>query len=105
MQLPVLGCTFLTLSDREESTAENQQLLEQGSVMISALMISASSATHQFRPPVPSSTTTCAQQCPPVPPSSATHLCPAVPTSATKKCHLPVPSSTTHQCPSVQPSS
>ncbi|CAI9607416.1 unnamed protein product, partial [Staurois parvus] len=25
-QLPVLGCTFLMLSEREESTAENRQL-------------------------------------------------------------------------------
>ncbi|CAI9583788.1 unnamed protein product [Staurois parvus] len=47
MQLPVLGCTFLTLSDRAESTAENRQLLEQEAApiiratMISALMIGA----------------------------------------------------------------
>ncbi|CAI9532605.1 unnamed protein product [Staurois parvus] len=47
MQVPVLGCTFLTLSDREESTAENRQLSERGlapiirALMISALMIGA----------------------------------------------------------------
>ncbi|CAI9586879.1 unnamed protein product [Staurois parvus] len=47
MQVPVLGCTFLTLSDREESTAKNRQLSERGSapiiraLMISALMIGA----------------------------------------------------------------
>ncbi|CAI9604075.1 unnamed protein product [Staurois parvus] len=50
MQLPVLGCTFLTLSEREESTTENRQLSERGSaLMISALMICA----HQCHPPVP----------------------------------------------------
>ncbi|CAI9547679.1 unnamed protein product [Staurois parvus] len=64
MQLPVLGCTFLTRSDREESTAENRQLLEQGSapiiraLMISALMIGA----QQCHPQVPP--TCCASQCP-----------------------------------------
>ncbi|CAI9579224.1 unnamed protein product [Staurois parvus] len=42
MQVPVLGCTFLTLSDCEESTAENRQLSERGSApIIRALMISA----------------------------------------------------------------
>ncbi|CAI9535382.1 unnamed protein product, partial [Staurois parvus] len=58
-----------------------------------------SSATHQFRPPVPSSAPTCAQQC--------THLChPAVPpTYATQQCHPPVPSSATHLCPPVPPTS
>ncbi|CAI9562224.1 unnamed protein product [Staurois parvus] len=43
MQLPVLGCTFLTLSR---------------ALMISALMIVPSSATHQFRRPVPKSAPT-----------------------------------------------
>ncbi|CAI9616890.1 unnamed protein product, partial [Staurois parvus] len=55
--------------------------------------------THKFRPPVPSSASTCAQQC--------THLCPAVRppvppsnvTTCAQKCHLPVPSSATHLCP------
>ncbi|CAI9571692.1 unnamed protein product, partial [Staurois parvus] len=96
MQLPVLGCTFLTLSDHEESTAENRQLLEQGTapiiraLMISALMIDA----QQCHPPVPP---TCAQQC--------THLCPAVqppvpsmPPTFAHPCHPPVPTSATHQC-------
>ncbi|CAI9547790.1 unnamed protein product, partial [Staurois parvus] len=82
MQLPVLGCTFLTLV-----------------LMISALMIGA----QQYHPPV---LPTCAQQCthlcpavlPPVP-RSATYLCPAVPPTCAQKCHLPVPSSATHLCP------
>ncbi|CAI9572495.1 unnamed protein product [Staurois parvus] len=42
MQLPVISCTFFTLSQREESTADNQQLSEDRSVLIiRALMISA----------------------------------------------------------------
>ncbi|CAI9612592.1 unnamed protein product [Staurois parvus] len=63
MQVPVLGCTFLTLSDREESTAENRQLSQRGlapiirALMISALMIGA----QQCHPQVPP---TCAQQSP-----------------------------------------
>ncbi|CAI9616280.1 unnamed protein product [Staurois parvus] len=71
MQLLVLCCTFLTLSEREESTAENQQLSEQGSapiiraLMISALMIGA----QQCHPPVPP--TCCASQCPAVAPVNA----------------------------------
>ncbi|CAI9613219.1 unnamed protein product, partial [Staurois parvus] len=113
MQVPVLGCTFLTLSDREESTAENRQLSERGSapiiraLMISALMIGA----QQCHPQVPP---TCAQHstylCPAVPPTcthppvptSATHLCPPVPTTCA---HPPVlPTSAIHQCsPAVLP--
>ncbi|CAI9592615.1 unnamed protein product [Staurois parvus] len=88
MQLPVLGCTLLTLSDREESTAENRQLSEQGSapiiraLMISALMIGA----KQCHPTVPP---TCAQQS--VLSVSATSQCPAVvPVSATYQCCLSV---------------
>ncbi|CAI9583166.1 unnamed protein product [Staurois parvus] len=67
MQLPVLGCTFLTLSQHEESAAENRQLSEQGStpiiraLIISALMIGA----QQCHPPVPP------QQCPP----TCSHQC------------------------------
>ncbi|CAI9569261.1 unnamed protein product, partial [Staurois parvus] len=81
------------LSEREQSTAENRQLSEQGSapiiraLMISALVIGA----QQCHPPV---LPTCAQQC--------THLClavhPPVPSSApsyaqqyTHLCHLVVP--------------
>ncbi|CAI9576641.1 unnamed protein product, partial [Staurois parvus] len=95
MQLPVLGCTFLTLSDHEESTAENRQLSEQGSApIISALMIGAqqchpqvplSCAQHSahlcpaVHPPVPSSAPTCATQCHTSVPRSATYLCPPVP--------------------------
>ncbi|CAI9540767.1 unnamed protein product [Staurois parvus] len=54
MQLLVLGCTFFMLSEREESTAENRQLSEQGSapiiraLMTSALMI----GVQQRHPPV-----------------------------------------------------
>ncbi|CAI9576426.1 unnamed protein product, partial [Staurois parvus] len=118
MQVPVLGCTFLTLSDREESTAENRQLSERGSapiiraLMISALMIGAQQTPRNSAP-------TCAQQCPhlcpavppPVPLCSATYLCPAVPPTCAQpapptcahQCHPPVP---THQCcPPVSPTS
>ncbi|CAI9550302.1 unnamed protein product, partial [Staurois parvus] len=111
MQMPVLGCTFLTLSDREESTAENRQLSEQGSAPIIRVTdhqcpddrcppVPHTSSAHlcpAMRPPVPSNAPTCAQQCahlcptvrPPVPNSAPTcaqqcaHLCPAM--------HPPVP--------------
>ncbi|CAI9560650.1 unnamed protein product, partial [Staurois parvus] len=71
MQVPVLGCTFLTLSDRP--------------LMISALMIGA----QQCHPQVPPSSA----------PTSSAHLCPAdhppvpssAPTCATLQCHLHVP--------------
>ncbi|CAI9547056.1 unnamed protein product, partial [Staurois parvus] len=108
MQVPVLSCTFLTLSDREESTAENRQLSERGSapiiraLMISALMIGA----QQCHPQVPP---TCAQQYhPPVPLCSVTHLCPEVPPTCAQQCHPPVPhppvpTSATHLCPPVPP--
>ncbi|CAI9541544.1 unnamed protein product, partial [Staurois parvus] len=67
MQLPVLGCTFLTLA-----------------LIISALMISA----QQCHPPVQP---TCAQQCTLLC-QQCTHLChPAVPSICAQKCHLPVP--------------
>ncbi|CAI9561361.1 unnamed protein product, partial [Staurois parvus] len=109
MQVPVLGCTFLTLSDREESTAEDRQLSERGSapiiraLMISALMIDPSSATRKIRPPVPSnhppvpsSAPTCVQQCTHLCHlCSVTHLCPEVPPTCAQQCHPPVP---THQC-------
>ncbi|CAI9607063.1 unnamed protein product, partial [Staurois parvus] len=106
MQVPVLGCTFLTLSDREESTAENRQLSERGSAPIiratddqcpddQCPAVPPTSSAHlcpELRPPVPSSAPTCAQQC--------THLChSAVPPTCAQKCHLPVPSSATHLCP------
>ncbi|CAI9624213.1 unnamed protein product, partial [Staurois parvus] len=43
---------------------------------------------------------------PPVPPSSATHLCPEVPPTCAHQCYPPVPTSDTQQCcQSVQPSS
>ncbi|CAI9619768.1 unnamed protein product, partial [Staurois parvus] len=71
MQVPVLGCTFLTLSDRP--------------LMISALMIGA----QQCHPQV---LRTCAQQC--------THLChSAVSHTCAQKCHLPVPRSATYLWP------
>ncbi|CAI9543216.1 unnamed protein product, partial [Staurois parvus] len=100
--MPVLGCTFLTLSDREESTAENRQLSERGSapiiraLMISALMIGAQQCHPQVPPTCAQQSPTCAQQC--------THLChSAVPPTCAQKCHLPVPSSATHLCPPVPP--
>ncbi|CAI9603553.1 unnamed protein product, partial [Staurois parvus] len=113
MQVPVLGCTFLTLSDREESTAENRQLSERGSapiiraLMISALMIGAQQCHPQVPPTCAQQSPTCAQQCtllcpavhPPVPLCNVTHLCPEVPPTCAQKCHLPVPSSATHLCP------
>ncbi|CAI9562204.1 unnamed protein product, partial [Staurois parvus] len=101
MQVPVLGCTFLTLSDREESTAENRQLSERGSAtIIRALMISALMIAQQCHPQVPPTcaqqSPTCAQQC--------IHLChSAVSHTCAQKCHLPVPSSVTHLCPPVPP--
>ncbi|CAI9610543.1 unnamed protein product [Staurois parvus] len=102
MQLLVLGCTFLTLLEREESTAENWPLSEQGSVliiralMISALMIGA----QQCHPPVPPTMLpTSAQQCHPPVPSSATHLChPPVPINAAQQCLPAVPPVSAQQC-------
>ncbi|CAI9595444.1 unnamed protein product [Staurois parvus] len=89
MQLPVIGCTFLTLSQCEESTTDNQQLSEDRSapiiraLMISALMISA-------------------QQCHCA--SSAIHLCPAVLPQVPHQCHPSVPPiSAAHQCPATLP--
>ncbi|CAI9592135.1 unnamed protein product [Staurois parvus] len=78
MPLPIIGCTFLTLSQREESTADNWQLSEEGSApIIRALMISAPMiGAQQCHPPV---LPTCAQQCHQPVPISATHQCPAVP--------------------------
>ncbi|CAI9579588.1 unnamed protein product [Staurois parvus] len=55
--------------------------------------------------PPTSSTHLCPAVHPPVPPSSETHLCPAVPPTCVHQCHPPVSTSATHQCPSVQPSS
>ncbi|CAI9610935.1 unnamed protein product, partial [Staurois parvus] len=107
MQVPVLGCTFLTLSDREESTAENRQLSERGSapiiraLMISALMIGA----QQCHPQVPPtcallSAHLCPAVHPPVPLCNFTHLCPEVPPTCAQQCHPPVPN---HLCPPVPP--
>ncbi|CAI9588953.1 unnamed protein product, partial [Staurois parvus] len=109
MQVPILGCTFLTLSDREESTAENRQLSERGSapiiraLMISTLMIGAQQCHPQVPPTCAQQSPTCAQQC--------THLYPAVhppvpssaPTCATLQCHTPVPRSATYLFPAVPP--
>ncbi|CAI9560256.1 unnamed protein product, partial [Staurois parvus] len=111
MQVPVLGCTFLTLSDREESTAENRQLSQRGStpiirtLMISALMIGAQQCHPQVPPTCAQQSPTCAQQCTPAcatlqchtpVPRSATYLCPEVPPTCA---HPPVPTSATHLCP------
>ncbi|CAI9599597.1 unnamed protein product, partial [Staurois parvus] len=112
MQVPVLGCTFLTLSDCEESTAENRQLSERGSapiiraLMISALMIGAQQCHPQVPPTCALQSPTCAQQCThlchsafhtPVP-RSATYLCPAVPPTCAQPTHLcpPVPPTCAH---------
>ncbi|CAI9612131.1 unnamed protein product, partial [Staurois parvus] len=106
MQVPVLGCTFLTLSDREESTAENRQLSERGSapinraLMISALMIGAQQCHPQVPPTCAQQSPTCAQQCPHLCHSVESHLCPEVPPTCAQQCHPPVP---THLCPPVPP--
>ncbi|CAI9576180.1 unnamed protein product, partial [Staurois parvus] len=42
---------------------------------------------------------------PPVPPSSATHLCSEVLPTCAQLCHPPVPISATHLCPPVPPTS
>ncbi|CAI9577479.1 unnamed protein product, partial [Staurois parvus] len=108
MQVPVLGCTFLMLSDREESTAENRQLSERGSApiirapMISALMIGAQQCHPQVPPTCAQQSPTCVQQCthlcpavhPPVPLCNVTHLCPEVPPYLCP----PVPPTCAHQC-------
>ncbi|CAI9551632.1 unnamed protein product, partial [Staurois parvus] len=79
MQLLVIGCTFLTLSQCEESTADNRQF----------------SATH-LCPSVPSSTPiSAAQQCP-----SLLHISAAssvMPISA-QQCRLSVPIIAAYQC-------
>ncbi|CAI9608576.1 unnamed protein product, partial [Staurois parvus] len=88
------------------STAENQQLLEQGSAPIIRAL-----GAQQYHP----------QLCPAVrpltPPSSvptsSAHLCPAVHplvpssalTCATQQCHTSVPRSATYLCPAVPPTS
>ncbi|CAI9590123.1 unnamed protein product, partial [Staurois parvus] len=107
MQVPVLGCTFLTLSDREESTAENWQLSERGSapiiraLMISALMIGAQQCHPQVPPICAQQSPTCAQQCTHLCHSAVSHtLCPEVPPTCAQQCHPPVP---THLCPPVPP--
>ncbi|CAI9570205.1 unnamed protein product, partial [Staurois parvus] len=95
MQLQVLGCTFLALSDSEESTAENRQLSEQGSapiiraLIISALMIGAQQCHPQVLP-------TCAQQCAHLCPHQCHHLCPEVPPTCAQY-------SAASQCPAVVP--
>ncbi|CAI9574543.1 unnamed protein product, partial [Staurois parvus] len=63
-------------------------------MMISALMIGA----QQCHPPV---LPICAQQCRLQVPSSATHLCAAVPPTCAQQCHPSVPSSAASQCPAV----
>ncbi|CAI9545939.1 unnamed protein product, partial [Staurois parvus] len=103
MQVPVLGCTFLTLSDREESTAENRQLSERGSapiiraLIISALMIGAQQCHPQVPPTCAQQSPTCAQQCTHLCHSAVSHTC------ATLLCHTPVPRNATYLCPAVPP--
>ncbi|CAI9542240.1 unnamed protein product, partial [Staurois parvus] len=90
MQVPVLGCTFLTLVRSAGIGTDHQGTDDH------ALMIVPSSATHKLRPPVPSSAPTLA---PPTCAQQITHLCPAVyppvpssaPTCATLQCHTHVP--------------
>ncbi|CAI9552613.1 unnamed protein product, partial [Staurois parvus] len=109
MQMPVLSCTFLTLSDREESIAENRRLSKRGSAPI--IRVTDHQCPDDRCPAVPH--TSCAQQCahlcpamhPPVPPSSVTtcaqqchHLCPVVPPTCAHQCHPPVPISAAQQC-------
>ncbi|CAI9571017.1 unnamed protein product, partial [Staurois parvus] len=65
MQMPVLCCTFLTLSDRL--------------LIISALMIGAQQCHTQVPP-------TCAQQCAHLCPAVSHHLCPPVPPSSVTTC-------------------
>ncbi|CAI9541140.1 unnamed protein product, partial [Staurois parvus] len=82
IQLPVIGSTFLTLSQPEESTVDNRKVSHRTSALIiRALIISAA----------------------PKVPSSGTHQCPAVrPISATQQCHPSVmTSSAIHQCQAV----
>ncbi|CAI9546167.1 unnamed protein product, partial [Staurois parvus] len=82
MQMPVLGCTFLTLSDREESTAENRQLSERGSAPIIRV------TDHQCPD----------DRCLAVPHTSSVQVPSSVPTCATQQCHPPVPISAAQQC-------
>ncbi|CAI9544167.1 unnamed protein product [Staurois parvus] len=103
MQMQVLGCTFLTLTDREESAAENRQLSERGSAPI--IRVTDHQCPDDQCPAVHTQVLpTCAQQCahlchpvvsPPVP-RSATYLCPV-------QCHQSVPSGCASQCAAVPP--
>ncbi|CAI9553620.1 unnamed protein product, partial [Staurois parvus] len=79
MQLPVLGCTFLTLSDRfgtDHQGTDDQCPDEQYPA------VPPTSSAHlcpAVQPPVPSSAATCAQHC--------NHLChPAVPHTCAQQC-------------------
>ncbi|CAI9622676.1 unnamed protein product, partial [Staurois parvus] len=62
--------------------AENQQLSEQGSAPIRALMTSTLIGAQQGHPPVPRSAT---HLCPPM------QCCQSVPSSCASQCHLYVP--------------
>ncbi|CAI9620521.1 unnamed protein product, partial [Staurois parvus] len=105
MQVPVLGCTFLTLSDREESTAENRQLSERGSAPIgtgSCASQGARTGDLRDRCVLQTQLITCDDQCPDdrcpaVPPASSAHLCPAVRPLAPPTCAQQI----THLCPAV----
>ncbi|CAI9571723.1 unnamed protein product [Staurois parvus] len=89
MQLPVLGCTFLTLSEQQGSAP-----------IISALMIGA----QQCHLPLPRSAIyLCPAVHPPVP-STCAHQChPPVPVSAAQQCCQSVPCGCASQCPAVAP--
>ncbi|CAI9536043.1 unnamed protein product, partial [Staurois parvus] len=115
MQLPVLGCTFLTLSEREERIragtdhqgTDNWCPDDQCPAVPPTSSVHLCLAVHppvpSSAPPVPSSAPTCAtQQCHTPVLRSATYLCPAVPPTCA---HPPVPSSAASQCHQSVPSS
>ncbi|CAI9557201.1 unnamed protein product, partial [Staurois parvus] len=65
MQMPVLGCTFLTLSD-QQGTAPIIRVTDHQCPDDRCPAVPHTSSTHlcpAVRPPVPSNAPTCAQQC------------------------------------------
>ncbi|CAI9578082.1 unnamed protein product, partial [Staurois parvus] len=91
MQLPVLGCTFLTLSER---IGTDDQCPDDRCPAV--LPVSATyQCTHLCHPAVPH---TCAQKChPPVPTSAAQQCCQSVPSSCASQCLAVLPVSATYQ--------
>ncbi|CAI9588161.1 unnamed protein product [Staurois parvus] len=78
MQVPVLGCTFLTLSDREESTAENRQFVRAG-------IGTDHQGTDDQCPDDRMPSIATHQCCQSVPPVSAQGLCQSVPPVSAQK--------------------